>query len=171
MNVHLNQCSTRELQAYGATCLAKFCAETGIYSSSLFVLIDHLLLILTSSDLPAWEAEGATLELAGRGDPLPDDLARSIPRDLALDFRRLVEYVVEIGLVDMYGRQTDLPLNFLLASCDILKAHDIEPPLLEELFPSHGRATNSGWGAPLTDEQYQHLRTWCIRILGRSLGT
>src|SRR5687768_16304136 len=101
----LNHLSTRELQAYGAACLAKFCADKCIFSQHVERLLAHLLSLLSCEHLPAWEAAGARLVLTGRGDGLPRDLRERVKPDLVEIFEQLVELVVEIGLIDMYGAE------------------------------------------------------------------
>lgn len=158
--------STRELQAYGAACLAKYCAAKGVQSPPVEELIEHLLLLMTSSSLPAWEAAGCALEMTGRGDPLPASLEQLLPSGNLEELDDLVESVVEIGLVDMYGPETDKPLKYALRAQGILESAGVQPPRFEELLPpAEGRGR--GWGKPLSDEQYQHVRDWCMRTMKR----
>jgi len=124
----LKHLSTRELQAYGAACLATFCANKGISSPYVDALIAHLLSVLTCSDLPGWETAGARLELTGRGDPLPPGLLASLRSDMLPILQHLVDSVVEIGLVDMYTAETERPFEFLLRTTTILELQGVHPP-------------------------------------------
>jgi hypothetical protein len=153
--------STREMQAYGVACLVKFCAVKKITSPYLSELLEHLLNLLTCADLTAWEAGGSRLALAGRGDPLPEDLSREISPDNLEPFRRLVEHVVEIGLVDMYGAETSQPLQFLNRTQEILRSTGISPPSVDELWLLSEK--NTGWGEPLSIEKSEQVKTWCLR--------
>ncbi|MEM7351022.1 MAG: hypothetical protein AAF657_09470 [Acidobacteriota bacterium] len=155
------------MQACGAACLAKFCSEKGIGSTNVDGLIEHLLLLLACTDLPAWESSGAGLELSGRGDPLPDSLVNSLTPDLARDFQRLIESVVEIGLVDMYGAVTDLPAKFLAESQRLLESNGVQPPKPEELFPEGGKEDLCGWGEPMIESEYRVVRERFLEMLAR----
>lgn len=162
----LKTLSTRELQAYGAACLAKFCADNGISSSDVDQLVAHLLDLLTCQDLPGWESTGARLGLAGRGDRLPMQLEAAVSPDLVGVVRHLVESVVEIGLVDMYGAETDQPLEFALRAVDILESHGVHPPDWRDLFPMRNDQEAQGWGRPASSDQYEHAREWVRTRLG-----
>ena len=164
----LKTLSTRELQAYGAACLAKFCADKGISSPDVDQLVAHLLGLLTCEDLPGWESTGARLGLAGRGDRLPMQLEAAISPDLLGVLRHLVESVVEIGVVDMYGAETDQPLGFALRAVDILESQGVLPPAWRDLFPMREAQDVQGWGRPVSSEQYEHAREWVRSRSGRA---
>ena len=152
--------SIREMQAYGAACLVKFCSSRGIESPHVSLLVRHLLDLMTSSDLPDWESKGAVLELSGRGDPIPDALLNVIRSSDLEDFSRLVDSVVEVGLVDMYGAETRQPLRFLNLAREILGGIGLTPPSIEELCLLSGR--DQGWGAPLAKERAKKIEAWCL---------
>jgi hypothetical protein len=157
--------STRELQAYGAACLARYCAAKGIHSQHVEWLVDHLLLVLVATRRSAWETAGTMFELAGRGQPLPPDLEERIPASERARFERLVGSVVEIGLVDTDGAETDQPLKLTREAQELLQAANVEPPAVEDLFPGRQQAAERGWGEPVVVEQYRHARDWCLRAL------
>jgi hypothetical protein len=157
--------STRELQAYGAACLAKYCAAKGIHSQHVEWLVDHLLLVLVATRRSAWETAGTMFELAGRGEPLPPDLEERIPASERTRFERLVGSVVEIGLVDMNGAEADRPLKLTREARELLEAANVEPPSVEDLFPGRQQTAERGWGEPVAVEQYRHSRDWCLRAL------
>ena len=75
----LKSLSIRRKQAFATLCLVEFCAASGIESAAVGELVEHLLSILVSDNLTEWEARGAKLELAGRGDPLPDSVRMGLP--------------------------------------------------------------------------------------------
>jgi hypothetical protein len=152
--------STREMQAFGALCLQRFSKAKGIKHPYIDELIQHLLSILILNPLDSWEREGAVLELSGRGDPLPDALKTQLGEDVRPDFARLVEFVVEIGFVDLYGATSKRPLHFLLRSLAILDDHGIERPQVNELFndrTSRGKTTPE-WGEIYSKERYEQVR-------------
>lgn len=157
--------SVRELQAYGAACLARYCAAKGIHSKHVEWLVDHLLLALVSTRLPVWETAGTMFELTGRGDPLPADLVELLPEHELASFERLVSCVVGIGMVDMYGGDTSQSLRSARESREVLESADVEQPSVEDLFPSRGEKVERGWGEPVTAEQYRHARDWCLRTI------
>lgn len=161
----MEELSTRELQAYGAACLARYCAAKSIHSKHVEWLVDHLLLVLVATRRSAWETAGTMFELTGEG-PLPPDLEEMIPAAERTRFEQLVKWVVEIGLVDMDGAetgQTGQPLKLTRETRELLKAANVEPPSVEDLFPVHQQTAERGWGEPVPVEQYRHARDWCLR--------
>ncbi|GLO57799.1 hypothetical protein PPUJ20066_38350 [Pseudomonas putida] len=60
-----------------------------------------------------WEARGALLELNGRGDPTPKSHKSSLSEFELEELCALVDCVVNVGIIDLYGAKTDLPLKFL----------------------------------------------------------
>ncbi|MCL1919073.1 MAG: hypothetical protein FWG14_12340 [Peptococcaceae bacterium] len=130
----LKNLSIRELQMYGAKCIHLFCAKYEIKHKFIDKLIYHLVSIISEENLPKWEKEGSLLELSGRGDPLPEDLNKIIQVDIKNDFYNLVDNVVEIGIVDMYGANTDFPYKFLNNAIKILEKHNIFMPIFGSLL-------------------------------------
>src|SRR4051794_25159072 len=128
----LEDLSTREMQAYGALCLHRFCKAKRIEHPYVDELIQHLLSILVIDLLDGWERDGGDLNLSGRGDPIPDVLADQLAEDVREDFARLVYFVVEIGLADMYVKSTKRPLYNLYRCLAILDANRVDRPNVEE---------------------------------------
>ena len=157
----LRDLSLRENQAYGAFCLHQFCKTKGIEHTCIDELIEHLLLILITSPLDEWERKGATLELNGRGKPIPDSLKTQLADDICEDFARLVCFVVEIGLGDMYGALTMGPLNDLLRCLSILDANGVDRPDVDDLFKDRmPREEDAGpyAGETISQERYEQVR-------------
>jgi hypothetical protein len=150
--------STRELQAYGAACLAAFVAAKKVKHSSVRELVEHLLEVLNTSDLPRWESRGGALSLPGRGDRLPGELV-SVP-----DLADLLEAVVEIGLVDLYGADSEQPLAFALAAVEILHRNGLPAPPPQVIL-GEPSGEGSGWGPPLGRAIYEKARHWCLQRL------
>ena len=147
--------STRQLQAYAALCLKNYCESLNISHLEIDKLVAHLFGILVSDDLPAWEHVGACLVIAGRGDPVPEEVERIVPMQNLEDFRKLVEYCIEVGIVDMYGASTALPLEFLEKCLAILDKSETKLPSINEL--TQLGKTGDVWAEPLNTSEYQHL--------------
>ncbi|WP_200877999.1 hypothetical protein [Burkholderia paludis] len=75
-----------------------------------------------------WDSRGTLLDLNGRGDPMPDSLKDMLHGEDLCDFLILVDNVVEVGIVDLYGERTDLPLRFLDEAMCILEGSSISLP-------------------------------------------
>ena len=151
----LAQRSTRELQAYGAACLAAFALAKGIRHAGIRELVEHLLGALQAEDLGRWDSQGAALPLSGRGDELPKEIA-SIP-----DVAQLVDCVVEIGLIDLYAGDTGAPASFAGEAIDILRRNGIQAPSAEEIF-GEGRTSKPGWGPPHDAAIFERAHRWCL---------
>ncbi len=148
----LRKLSNRELQAYGALCLQRFCSEKHIKHPYINELLEHLLTMLTSSDLVAWDRKLADLELSGAGDPLPAEIEiLIIADDTRNDFHLLVEFTVEIGIGDMFAKPSERPLKHLFRCLKILDANGIAPPDVPELFRNKMRIDGV---APYRGEAY-----------------
>ncbi|MFJ5509857.1 hypothetical protein [Pectobacterium jejuense] len=120
--------SPRALQRYASACLQAYCHAKLIQHSSIDALIAHLNRYPESGSLVEWERNGALLPLNGRGDEMPQDLTLSIsPRDIE-DFTYLVDIAVEVGIVDMYGTPTTLPVEFVGKIAMILSQNNIDLP-------------------------------------------
>ena len=152
--------STREKQAYGAWCLHRFCKAKRIAHRCIDELIEHLLSILIHSPLDGWERKEAGLELCGRGEPLPKALETQLPDDVRADFARLVDFVVDIGVGDMYSASTMQPLNDLLRILAILDDHGVERPDRAVFFKDRTpRGTDTpDWGETYSPERYEQVR-------------
>jgi hypothetical protein len=152
--------STREKQAYGAWCLYRFCKAKRIEHRSIDELIDHLLSILIESPLDEWERKEGRLELCGRGMPLPKALEAQLPADVRTDFARLVDFVVDIGVGDMYAASSMQPLADLIRILGILDDHGVERPDRAVFFKDRTpRGTDTpDWGDRYSRERYEQVR-------------
>lgn len=147
----LRKLSNRELQAYGALCLHRFCRVKHISHLYIDELLEHLVTMLISSDLVAWDRKLAGLELSGAGDPIPAELKALVPDDIFSEFHLLVEFVVEIGISDMFAKSSEKPLNHLFRCLDILDANGVERPDVPEIFKNKMRPDDV---APYKGETY-----------------
>lgn len=121
--------SVPEIQLYGSSCIREFCAKKEISHPAIFELLDHLESMRSSQNLPEWDNKGALLKLNGRGDDIPVDLEEILIQKKATDLTALVDSVVEIGIVDLYGGRTNLPIEFLERAMTILEQNKIQLPL------------------------------------------
>lgn len=129
INMDLTQLSTQEMQIYAAKCLDNYCLHYNIEDDSIDYLIEHLYAMKEFDNLTRWEGIGAKLELSGRGDPLPHQLILKIPKSLITEFQKLVDFTVEVGLIDIYGSDTDKPALYLNKCIDILISNNIDLPI------------------------------------------
>jgi len=159
MNIAINtsykNLNIRQLQAYAALCLKEYCESLNISHSEIDNLVAHLFGILISDDLPAWEQAGASLAIPGRGDPIPEAIEEAIPTQYLDGFSRLVEYCIEVGIVDMYGAPSALPLEFLEKCLAILNDSQAQPPSGKEI--NEVRQRGDVWGEPLGADDYRQL--------------
>lgn len=151
----INHFNIRQMQAYAAFCLLAFCK--GIRVRNVFVdeLIIHLLSMLTANNLPDWERKGALIALNGRGDAIPVDVVASIPEDYRDTFNSLLECCVEVGIVDMYGANTEQPRKLLDKCIGILQSIGLEAPSLQSLGGL--RKGGSAWGEPVSESEFCNL--------------
>ncbi|EMN5131464.1 hypothetical protein LGM58_21580 [Burkholderia contaminans] len=125
----LESCPSEGKQLYASLCLRRYCEAKGISHPAIDALLNHLDSIVSSRSLVEWDSRGALLDLNGRGDPMPDDLKDALSSsDLINEFSNLVDSVVEVGIVDLYGEKTDLPLRFLDRAMSILDRNGISLP-------------------------------------------
>jgi len=166
MKETLSLLSTRKKQACAALCLAQFCAANRIVHVFIAQLIQHLLSILVTDNLPEWESQGARLELTGRGDPIPQSVEEDVPEHLRTTFRCLIDSVVEVGVVDMHGVSSEEPCRFLCQCVDILAECGVELSLLEGIMAlQHDqRQGTDGWGSPVSDVEYEEVMEVYRRI-------
>ncbi|MEI7366580.1 hypothetical protein WCT94_02925 [Pectobacterium sp. 1950-15] len=120
--------SPRDLQRYASACLQAYCHAKLIQHPSIDALLAHLSRYPESGSLLEWERTGALLPLNGRGDDMPRDLAQSIASQDIEEFSSLVDSVVEVGIVDMYGTPTTLPVEFIRKIAMILSQNNIDLP-------------------------------------------
>lgn len=158
----LKDLSTREMQAYGALCLHRFCAAKRIKHPYIDELIQHLLSILVLDKLDGWERHGAALKLSGRGEPVPPELTAQLAENAREDFARLVDFVVEIGITDMYAKSSREPLDNLYRCLAILDENQIERPAVNELFKDRTPRgeTEPAWGEVYSHERYEQVKSF-----------
>jgi hypothetical protein len=137
----------RQLQAYAAISMLSLCRKFEIKSQEIDHLIHHLLHLLTADDLSEWEKFGAILPVSGRGDAFPQSVVNSIKGIDAVSFREIMESCVEIGIVDLYGANTNQPWIFFDSCLKKIQSYGVElpsPSALKEL-----RAGIGPWGDPV----------------------
>jgi hypothetical protein len=122
--------SIESRQLYASSCLRQYCEFKNILHPAITALLDHLDAIATCKSVAEWNHEGALLELSGRGDSIPKSLQSLVSVDDLSEFSALVDSVVEVGLVDLYGAQTNLPLKFLNKALQVLEKNSIPFPEL-----------------------------------------
>ncbi|MFK7089517.1 hypothetical protein AAFM71_11960 [Chromobacterium violaceum] len=120
--------TSKKKQLYAAKCLSIFCQENSLQHPSIDLLIAHLNSIENVQNIAQWEHEGALLPLNGRGDPIPEELEALLSKNIKSDFLHLVDYTVEVGIVDLYGALSDLPIQFIEKIIIILEKHNITLP-------------------------------------------
>ncbi|MCG8544127.1 MAG: hypothetical protein MJE12_07965 [Alphaproteobacteria bacterium] len=169
MRSALKKLTTRKKQAYGALCLARYCEHKAYRHPSLDALVQHLLLLLIAPDIPEWGESLSALDLNGLGDPLPTSLEEIVDPGARSDFQLLVVSAVEIGVCDLYGAASHLPLDFALKCVEVLRSNGIEPPRVEEVFlepvdfpggdeEAIGRGADAeAWGAFVTQKEHDHV--------------
>ncbi len=124
-------CSVSDLQLYAAACLEAYCLRQGIAHPAVDDLIKHLEGYPEKDRLLAWERAGAQLALNGRGDDLPASLVALIAPEDIETFSSIVDSAVEVGMVDLYGGATDLPVIFMGKIIAILRRNLIDLPELK----------------------------------------
>lgn len=122
--------STQQKQLYASACLRRYCEAKKISHHSVDQLLSHLDAVESSKNLSTWDTEGARLDLNGRGDPIPPELEASMPENERQEFLTMVDSTVEVGIIDLYGDETSLPLKFIEKVMHILERSQIPfPPL------------------------------------------
>lgn len=151
----LSKINNREKQAIGAISILFFCEKYLIYHKSIGELVEHLFEILISENLPKWDQDGLKMDIIGRGELLPEKVDEIIKPELKNDFFQLIEFVIEIGVVDLFGENTNYPNLFLKKAFDILKKHSITIKITETLFNSE---CEEAWGEKWDLEKYNDLK-------------
>ncbi|MGZ2743517.1 hypothetical protein [Burkholderia stagnalis] len=128
--VKLEGCSPEDRQIYASSCLRCYCEFKGISHPAVNELLNHLDSIASRQSVAEWDARGALLDLNGRGDPIPESLKSMLSGEDLNEFANLVDSVVEVGIVDLYGAKTDMPLRFLDKAMCILEENNIHFPVL-----------------------------------------
>lgn len=159
--INYKKLSIREKQAIGALCILFFCKKYMIKHKGLFELNNHLLNLLVNKDIISWNNEGVKLEIVGRGEPFPESLNKMLSNDIKDVFYNLIDNVVEIGIVDLFGDFTDEPNYFLGNALKILKQQKINFD-----FPSYffTELNKEAWGEPWTESKYINLRNYIDMI-------
>jgi hypothetical protein len=117
--------------------------------------------MLITKPLNVWERKLAGLALSGGGDPIPPELEAVVPDDVRKDFHLLVEFVVEVGIGDIYGKPTNGPLNDLFRCLEILDANGVERPDVPRIFKERTREEDVApyTGETYSQEEYEQLRS------------
>lgn len=159
----LNKLSIRQLQLYAAVCLRIYCNSRGISHAAIDELISHLFDLSIAKSLPDWEQRGLKLEIIGRGEPIPESVMAIVPDSDRRSFSELVEYSVEVGIVDIYGATTELPYKFACECLSILEGTGISKPSLEPVCRLG--VEEDEWGdAYRSDEIDQVLQEYGITV-------
>lgn len=117
----------------------------------------------TAKSLPDWEQRGLETEIIGRGESIPELIMAVVPVSDRKSFSELVEYSVEVGIVDMYGATTQLPFKFVCECLSILEKGGIEKPSPEPVFRLG--IEEGGWGGAYRSEEIdQVLREYGITV-------
>lgn len=161
--------SIREMQVYAALCLWSFCTHWNIRHQGIEELFQHLVSMATTDSLPDWEQRGCILVLAGRGDPIPEAIVRSVPREQLHHLSRLVEYGVEVGISTMYGAITEEPREALRECVRVLGTSGVPLPPAEPILKSFSqaavtksdRAEDIAWGQPIPCEELESMLAAC----------
>lgn len=147
--------NVRQLQAYAALCLWRFCEYKNIKHAQVDELIFHLINILVANNLSDWEQRGSTMAITGRGDLLPESVVALFSQNDLVAFTSLVDSCVEVGIVDMYGGVSDQPLYFLGKCIDVLDDYGIEIPPMDVLI--NYKRGNDFWGEPISVAELQDV--------------
>ena len=148
--------SNRQMQAWAALCVQRYCATRGIRHPDIDALIQHLASILVAADLPEWAAELGRLRISGLGDPIPSDVLAAVPRRHQESFHKIVEFAVEVGMSDMFGASTGEPLRSMNGCRDILSTEFIKAPDLETVAVFDPEPLP--WGNPATADAYAQFQ-------------
>src|SRR5262245_39318554 len=114
----------------GAICLSRFCAAQGIHHKSIDAFIKQMWKFATAESIMDWQRERRKLEVAGRGDPLPDSFAEMLEEPLRSDFEHLVNRVGEISDINMFVDPTDRAASrrCLAEAMEILRRYGVPLP-------------------------------------------
>jgi GT2 family glycosyltransferase len=157
--------TTRSKEAYAALCLASFCAHKNLRDSLIQELLDHLFSILITENLAEWNATGVRLDLFLRGDPIPEKVCRNENHSIRKELEALINYVVEVGIVDIFAHVSSEPDRFLAKCIEVLKKNQVPiPEIPDELpvtsFPCQDeiKEEHNRWGGIITNELYLSLK-------------
>jgi hypothetical protein len=147
--------NVRQMQVYCAVCLSEYCEKIGLSHPSIDELILHLLSITLTKNLMDWEISGRGLMLSGRGDPIPWTLEELVVENKRNSLLRVVELCVEVGIIDMYGAETNQPKKYMNLFIKELKNKKIKIPdvsIVDSIC-----VDGSHWGRPATSYEYQYF--------------
>jgi len=145
----------RDKQVAGAIALLLFCERFSVYHKDLAELINHLFGIARANDLGKWEQEGLIIEIIGRGESVADTVLYGLDKFVKDDLSIIIEFVIEIGIADMYGATTNQPSLFLEKALQVLKKNNIEFILPQRVFMS--TKNDTAWGQLWDEERYKLL--------------
>ncbi|MCX6952388.1 MAG: hypothetical protein NTV51_09515 [Verrucomicrobia bacterium] len=141
--------SIRSQQAIGAALVEKFCFDYCISSPAVSVFVDQLWKVAIAKDLPAWETEGALIEITGRGDPLPEELVAQLGGEISAKLMLICDSATEISLSQMYGAyQPDESFRFLSRTA-IATGVSLATFETAEVLRQHKPGPN-GWGVAIS---------------------
>lgn len=142
----------RQMQAYAAICFSNYCKVHSIVDEDLQRLIMHLISILSAKDLAEWEKRGRSLRVAGRGDPLPDNLSAQIGESNIQEFNEILDSCVEVGLSDMYGESTNMPAFFMEKCISAIRRQGVALPS-EDVISGIGGGQDE-WGDAISENDF-----------------
>ena len=97
-----------------------------------------------------------------------EDIEAVVPQALRREFAALVEFVVEIGIVDMYGASSERPRQMLERSIGMLDHRGVAVPHVVGL-PTVDRpdiSDDDRWCDPVSREASALIRNRCLDLLG-----
>ena len=114
---------------YAANCLNNYCFAINVKDKSLNQLISHLMSMrIYKKDYFKWEQACESLELKGRGAPLPSSLRRKIPAEKLCAFIKLYENCLEVGRTGIADNAGIWPVHHLKICIGILQDEKVELP-------------------------------------------
>lgn len=159
--LNFNKLSIREKQAIGAICILAFCRKYKIKHKGIFELSDHLLNLLVSNDLSIWNEAGLNIDIIGRGEPFTYELQNFLSNEIRSILYNLIDNVVEIGIIDLFGGLTSSPGFFLNQAISILKNHGVVLDLPNHMFSEKEQLS---WGEIWSIEKYKKLQEYIQEV-------
>jgi len=126
----------------GAKCIRHFCLQRNIEFPELLEFCEYIESIVSTYDVPEWDAKGETLKISGLGQCLPSKMT-SID-----NLETLIQTVHEISASQIYGAHIPEQVNAYLkkavniSKLDIVKAYNLHSLSQIDLG-------NEGWGEPI----------------------
>ena len=159
--LNFNKLSIREKQAIGAICILAFCRKHNIKYKGIIELSDHLLNLLVSNDLLAWNEAGLNINIIGRGEPFPYELQNLLSKEISNILYSLIDNVVEIGMIDLFGELTSSPEMFLKESLKILTKYGVVLDLPYHMF---SEIEQLKWGDIWSIEKQRKLQEYIQEV-------